>query len=81
MIPITNWHSGLGTIGSTPQDVILGVAKGSADKVSGGALEGSNVDLSKEFSAIIVTQRGYQAASELISTANQMLETLMRMKG
>lgn len=65
----------------TPQDVILGVAKGSADKVSGGALEGSNVDLSKEFSAIIVTQRGYQAASELISTANQMLETLMRMKG
>jgi len=66
---------------TTPNDVVLGVAKGSADKIAGGSLEGSNVDLSKEFSAIIVTQRGYQAASELISTANQMLETLMRMKG
>lgn len=66
---------------TTPNDVVLGVAKGSADKITGGSLEGSNVDLSKEFSAIIVTQRGYQAASELISTANQMLETLMRMKG
>lgn len=65
---------------TTPRAVTLGVAKGGASTITGGSLEGSNVDLSKEFSAIIVTQRGYQASSELISTANQMLDTLMRMK-
>lgn len=63
------------------QDVSLGVASNSLSSIDGGSLEGSNVDLSKEFSAIIITQRGYQASSELISTANQMLDTLLHMKG
>lgn len=63
------------------QGVTLSVAKTGVTTISADSLEGSNVDLSKEFSAIIVTQRGYQAASELISTANQMLDTLMHMKG
>ncbi|MES2933115.1 MAG: flagellar basal-body rod protein FlgF [Pseudomonadota bacterium] len=63
------------------QGVSLRVAKTSNTTISADALEASNVDLSQEFSDIIVTQRGYQAASELISTANQMLDTLMRMKG
>jgi len=61
--------------------VTLGVAKTGITAVDPGSLEGSNVDLSKEFSAIIITQRGYQASSELISSANQMLDTLMHMKG
>lgn len=59
----------------------LSTATGDTATISGSSLEGSNVDLSKQFSAIIITQRGYQAASELISTANEMLDTLMRMKG
>jgi flagellar hook protein FlgE len=63
------------------QGVTLGVARSGITTVSADSLEASNVDLSKEFSQIIVTQRGYQAASELISTANQMLDTLMHMKG
>jgi flagellar hook protein FlgE len=60
---------------------VLGVADGGSSKIAAESLEGSNVDLSKQFSAIIITQRGYQASSELISTANQMLDTLMHMKG
>ncbi|MFZ6659035.1 flagellar basal-body rod protein FlgF [Undibacterium sp. TJN19] len=63
------------------QDVSIGIANSSMSTIDGGSLEGSNVDLSKEFSAIIITQRGYQASSELISTANQMLDTLLHMKG
>ncbi|MFZ6756290.1 flagellar basal-body rod protein FlgF [Undibacterium sp. Ji50W] len=63
------------------QDVSLGVASSNLSTIDGGSLEGSNVDLSKEFSEIIITQRGYQASSELISTANQMLDTLLHMKG
>lgn len=66
---------------SNQQGVTISVAQTGITTVSADSLEASNVDLSKEFSAIIVTQRGYQAASELISTANQMLDTLMHMKG
>lgn len=63
------------------QGVTLSVAKTGISSISPDSTEASNVDLSKEFSEIIITQRGYQAASELISTANQMLDTLIRMKG
>jgi flagellar hook protein FlgE len=64
-----------------PDAAVIGVADGTASTIAPESLEGSNVDLSRQFSAIIITQRGYQASSELISTANQMLDTLMHMKG
>lgn len=73
--------SGTSYTNSDPSSVRLGTANGGASSINASSLEGSNVDLSKQFSAIIITQRGYQAASELISTANEMLDTLMRMKG
>ncbi len=63
------------------QDGVLTTAANGMRSIEGGSIEGSNVDLSKEFSQIIITQRAYQAASELISTANQMMDTLLRMKG
>ena len=44
-------------------------------------LELSNVDLSSEFSNLIVMQRGYQASSRIVSTANDMLQELFDMKG
>lgn len=43
-------------------------------------LEMSNVDLSREFSDLVVMQRGYQAASQVVSTANDMLQELFGMK-
>lgn len=48
--------------------------------VRAGMLEMSNVDLSREFSELVVTQRGYQASSQVISTANDMLQELFGMK-
>jgi flagellar hook protein FlgE len=48
--------------------------------VQSGAIEMSNVDLSREFSALVIMQRGYQASSQVISTANDMLEQLFQMK-
>ena len=50
-------------------------------KVEGQSLEGSNVDLTSEFSRIILMQRGYQAASEVVSTANDMVQQLLDMRG
>lgn len=52
---------------------------GSGGLVSG-SLELSNVDLSKEFSDMITTQRGYQACSRLITVSDQMLEELVNLK-
>lgn len=45
-----------------------------------GALEMSNVDLGREFTNMIQTQRGFQANSRIINTADQMLEELINLK-
>jgi flagellar hook protein FlgE len=45
-----------------------------------GHREGSNVDLAEEFSNLILMQRGYQAASHVVSTANEMIQQLFEMK-
>lgn len=45
-----------------------------------GALEMSNVDLANEFSDMIMTQRGFQANTKIISVVDQMLEELVNLK-
>jgi len=45
-----------------------------------GTLEMSNVDLSKEFTDMIVTQRGFQANSRIITTSDEMLQELVNLK-
>jgi len=46
-----------------------------------GMIETSNVDLSEEFSTLVIMQRGYQASSQVISTANEMIGELFAMRG
>ncbi len=58
----------------------IGIAGESFGSILPQQIASSNVDLSEEFGAIILDQRAYQACSEVISTANQMMETLLRMK-
>ncbi|WP_048437855.1 flagellar hook protein FlgE [Caenimonas sp. SL110] len=62
------WHTGLG-------------AEGGFGSIRSGMIELSNVDLSQEFSDLVIMQRGYQASSQVISTANDMLQELFQMKG
>ena len=45
-----------------------------------GALEMSNVDLSEQMTDMIVTQRGFQANSKTIQTADTLLETVLSLK-
>ncbi|HPT85464.1 MAG TPA: flagellar hook-basal body complex protein [Bacillota bacterium] len=47
--------------------------------VSGG-LEMSNVDLTKEFTDMIIAQRGFQANARVITTSDQVLEELVNIK-
>ncbi len=45
-----------------------------------GYIEASNVDLAKEFSDMIMTQRGFQANSKMITVGDEMLQELVNMK-
>jgi flagellar hook protein FlgE len=45
-----------------------------------GALEMSNVDLSREFTEMIITQRGFQANTRMITVSDEMLSELVNMK-
>ena len=50
-----------------------------AGEISSNALESSTVDLATEFSNMIVTQRAYSAATNIITTADEMLQELTNM--
>lgn len=45
-----------------------------------GTLEMSNVDLAQEFTDMIIAQRGFQANSKTIATADQLLQDLINLK-
>ena len=64
----TLWHTG------TAGDQGFG-------NIKSGVVEVSNVDLSQEFSELVIMQRGYQASSQVVSTANEMLQQLFSMTG
>lgn len=65
-------NSGLPVIG-TPRS-------GGRGEISSGFLEQSNVDIGTEFTALIVTQRGFQANTKVITTVDEMLQDLLNMK-
>lgn len=48
--------------------------------ITPGALESSNVDLSEEFTNMIIAQRGFQANARVITTADEMLTELVNLK-
>jgi len=60
---------------------LFGFAKeGPFGSITGGSVELANVDLAQQFSDLIISQRGYQASSQVISTANDMIQQLFDMK-
>ena len=62
------------------QAPILGGALDSGfGSISGGKIEMSNVDLTNEFTQLIIAQRGFQGSSQIISVANEMLQQLLTM--
>ena len=72
--------SNLWTIGPDTGDVSYTVAgqMGTGEIVTGG-LEGSNVDLARELSNMIIAQRAINANSRVFSTASTVLETLSQL--
>ena len=52
----------------------------SGGSFNAGVLEMSNVDLSREFTEMITTQRGFQANSRIITASDEMLQELVNLK-
>jgi flagellar hook protein FlgE len=83
-----NNPSGLMRVGSNlfEQSNNSGIAQIGVSGVNGigtinpGSLEMSNVDLSSELTNMIITQRGFQANSKIITVSDEMLQELVNLK-
>ena len=53
---------------------------GGRGAINSGYLEQSNVDISNEFTDLIVTQRGFQANTKVVTTVDELLQDLINMK-
>lgn len=64
-----------------PRDLITSIdeMEGKTQIISG-QLEMSNVDLTEEFTDMIITQRGFQANSRIITTSDTMIEEIINLK-
>ena len=58
----------------------VGTVNGLGCTVTPSSLEMSNVDMASELTDMIVTQRGYQSNSKIITVSDELLETLINMK-
>ncbi len=65
-------NSGLPNIGRA--------ADGGRGTIESGTLEMSNVDLAQEFTNLIVSQRGFQANSRVVTASDEVLQDLVNMK-
>ncbi len=53
---------------------------GAAGLIQSGALEGSNVDLTKELVSMITAQRNFQANAQVITTADTITQTIINIR-
>ncbi len=68
------------SVGNDSGSLNLKAAGQGVGKIASQTLEGSNVDLAKEFTNLITVQRAYSASSRIITTADEMLDELIRIK-
>jgi flagellar hook protein FlgE len=65
-------NSGIANIGTAQT--------GGRGSISSGYLEMSNADIGNEFTNLIITQRGFQANTRIVSTVDEMLQDVLQMK-
>ena len=75
-----NGGSLFGTTVNSGDPQIGAAGSGGRGELSGGTLEMSNVDLSAEFTNLIIAQRGFQANSRVITTSDELLQELVNLK-
>ncbi|WP_202077093.1 flagellar hook-basal body complex protein [Caldalkalibacillus salinus] len=62
------------------EPMILDDAEGRQTQIIAGQLEMSNVDLTEEFTEMIIAQRGFQANSRTITTSDEVLQEVVNLK-
>jgi flagellar hook protein FlgE len=72
--------SSLYNVSSNSGEPTINFAGNKCGILKGGSLEMSNVELSTELTNMIVTQRGFQANSRVVTTSDSMLEELINLK-
>ncbi|MGI2328529.1 flagellar basal-body rod protein FlgF [Planococcus sp. YIM B11945] len=76
--------SGLSKVGGSmygmPANTALGTATSNNTQLASGMLEMSNVDLTEEFTEMIIAQRGFQANSRTITTSDEILQEVVNLK-
>jgi flagellar hook protein FlgE len=80
--------AGLKKVGNTMFEVtpntgvatISRIADNKGGQITAGVLEMSNVDLTEEFTEMIVAQRGFQANARTITTSDSILEEVVNLK-
>jgi len=78
---LTQESSGMFSARDTAMRDILPSGDVRVGKVQSRRLEASNVDLTLEFSDLILVQRGFQASSQIISATNDMIQQLFGIRG
>jgi flagellar hook protein FlgE len=72
--PVNGGAFSMTAAAGTPQ--LYQAGTGPAGTMEGGALEGSNVDLSTELTNLIATQNAYSSSAQVIQASNQMLQVV-----
>lgn len=70
-------NNSFGVTSATAVPAIGTPGTGSRGTISGGALESSTVDIAKEFTNLLVYERGYQANSKVVTTEDQVVQTTL----
>jgi flagellar hook protein FlgE len=78
---LTQRSGGLFAYDGTGEHVYLASSDPRVGQVMSKRLEASNVDLSREFGDLILIQRGFQAASQIVSVSNDMIQQLFGIRG
>ncbi|HEY9218638.1 MAG TPA: flagellar hook-basal body complex protein [Phenylobacterium sp.] len=73
--------NGLFEAGGDGQVRLLPSGQDGVGKLVAKQLEASNVNLSDEFGQLILIQRGFQASSQVVSVANDMIQQLFGIRG
>jgi len=63
------------------QSLVSTAALNGMGEIVGKSIELSNVDLTQQFTDMIVIQRGYQASSQILTVANEMMQQLLDTAG
>jgi len=56
---------------------LAAAGEGVVGKIRGGTIEISNVELTEQFTDLIIVQRGFQASSQVLTAANEMMQEII----